>query len=71
MIKKYFKKRLELFKQNDVKGEILLNIGLGIFVNALFSITLGQVSTLIVFDTIFGIMLIIEGSILKKDITCK
>jgi len=67
----FFKKRLQLFKQRDVRGEILSNIGLGVFVNALFSITINQISILVILDLIFGIILIIEGTILKKDISCK
>ena len=67
----FFKKRIHLFKQKDVKGEILSNIGLGVFVNALFSITLNQISILVILDLFFGIILIIEGTILKKDKQCK
>jgi len=70
-MKKFFKKRMELFKEKDVRGEIFLNIGLGIFVNALFSLTQKQYSIFIMLDLFFGIMLIIEGSIMKKDVSCK
>lgn len=67
----FLKKRLSLFKDKDVRGEMLTNIGLGIFVNALFSITINQITFLVVLDLLFGIILIVEGIILKKDIKCK
>ncbi|MFY4859593.1 hypothetical protein ACOTVM_03480 [Aliarcobacter butzleri] len=70
-MKKYIKKRMSLFKEREVKGEILSNIGLGVFVNDLFSITISQISVLIVLDLLFGIILIIEGTILKKESKCK
>ncbi|WP_418180553.1 hypothetical protein ACNSOL_11495 [Aliarcobacter lanthieri] len=70
-MKKYIKKRISLFKEREVRGEILSNIGLGVFVNALFSITISQISVLIVLDLLFGIILIIEGTILKKESKCK
>ena len=70
-MKNYIKKRLALFKEREVRGEILSNIGLGVFVNALFSITINQISILIVLDILFGIILIIEGTILKKESRCK
>jgi len=57
--------------EKDVRGEILLNIGLGIFVNSLYSLTQKEISIYIVLDVIFGIMMIIEGSIMKKDNQCK
>ncbi len=65
-LSKFIKKRLRLFKDKDIKGEILSNIGLGVFVNALFSITINQISILVILDLIFGLVLIIEGTILKK-----
>lgn len=46
------------------------NIGLDIFVNALFAITLSQISILVALDLFFGIVLIIEGTILKKEHSC-
>lgn len=70
-MKNYIKKRLALFKEREVRGEILSNIGLGVFVNALFSITINQISILILLDILFGIILIIEGTILKKESRCK
>jgi len=66
MIRKFILKRLKLFKEKEVRGEILLNIGLGIFVNSLYSLTQKEVSIYIILDVFFGIMMIIEGSILKK-----
>ena len=60
-----------LFKEKDIRGEILLNIGLGIFVNSLYSLTQREISIYIILDVFFGIMMIIEGSILKKDGKCK
>jgi len=69
-MKRFVKKRLQLFKQRDIRGEILSNIGLGVFVNALFSITLNQISILVILDLFFGIILIVEGTILKKDTLC-
>ena len=71
MIEKFIIKRILLFKEKDVRGEILLNIGLGIFVNSLYSLTQKEISIYIVLDVIFGIMMIIEGSIMKKDNRCK
>lgn len=52
-MKQYIKKRIELFKEKDVRGEVLSNVGLGVFVNALFSITLNQISMLIILDLFF------------------
>ena len=71
MIRTFIKKRFELFKEKDVRGEILLNIGLGIFVNSLYSLTQKEFSVYIILDVFFGIMMIIEGSIMKKDNKCK
>lgn len=71
MIKNFMKRRFELFKEKDVRGEILLNIGLGIFVNSLYSLPQHEISVYIVLDVFFGIMMIIEGSIMKKDNQCK
>ncbi|MDX9814718.1 MAG: hypothetical protein RBS91_08690 [Sulfurimonadaceae bacterium] len=70
-MKNYIQKRISLFKEREIKGEILSNIGLGIFVNALFSITISQISILIILDILFGIILIVEGTILKKEMKCK
>jgi hypothetical protein len=71
VVKNYIQKRISLFKEREIKGEILSNIGLGIFVNALFSITISQISILIILDILFGIILIVEGTILKKEMKCK
>jgi len=67
MIKKFITKRILLFKEKDVRGEILSNIGLGIFVNSLYSLTQKEISIYIILDLFFGIMMIIEGSIMKKE----
>jgi|GEM_PF-4390890 len=70
-MKKYIEKRVTLFKDKEFQGEIVLNIGLGIFVNALFSITINQISILIILSLLYGIILIIEGTIFKKESKCK
>jgi len=67
----FFKKRLLLFREKEVKGGIIADIGIGVFANALFSLTQENYSYYIFLDIIFGIMLIVEGNLLKKDSICK
>jgi len=66
-MKRFVKKRLLLFKKQKIRGEILSNIGLGLFVNALYSLTQKEIKIYILFDIIFAIMLILEGVIMKEE----
>ncbi len=60
------KKRLMAFKDKTIRGEIILNIGLGIFINALFAITINQISVFVIVDLLLGLIIISEGAKQKE-----
>jgi len=57
--------RYQILKNPKVVGEIIADIGVGFIVNALFSITHKEIGLINILDAIIGIVLIVEGSILK------
>lgn len=51
----------------QVAGEIAKNIGLGIFVNALYGISSGTLTLFNYIDTGLGLILMISGIILERS----
>jgi len=57
--------KYQILKNPKVVGEIIADIGVGFIVNALFSITHMEIGLINVLDALIGVILIVEGSILK------
>ena len=50
----------------DIIGELIKNIGLGIFVNSLYSLTTSNLSIYNFLDLIFSLIAMISGIILER-----
>ena len=57
--------RYKLLKNPKVIGEIVSDIGIGVIVNAIFSLTHMEFNLVNFIDILLGIMMIIEGNIAK------
>ena len=57
--------RYNLLKQPKAVGEIIADIGIGFLVNAMFSITHREIDLINIVDVLIGLIMIIEGNILK------
>lgn len=56
----------QILLNKEISGEIGKNIGLGIFVNALYSISDGSIEFYNVIDIIIGLTIMIIGIILER-----
>jgi len=66
-MRQFFNKRLEALSNPKIKGDIISNIGVGLFVNALYSFSLGHFEFMNYADLITSIILVIEGAVLKEE----
>jgi len=57
--------RYQILKNPKVVGEIIADIGIGVIVNAVFSLSHMEVDVVNFMDAFLGIIMIIEGNILK------
>jgi len=57
--------RYNLLKNSKVIGEIISDIGIGVLVNAIFSLTHMEFNLVNFIDVLLGIVMIIEGNIAK------
>jgi len=57
--------RYQILKNPKVVGEIIADIGIGVIVNAVFSLSHMEFNVVNFLDTFLGIVMIIEGNILK------
>ena len=57
--------RYQILKNPKVVGEIIADIGIGVIVNAVFSLSHMEFNVVNFLDAFFGIIMIIEGNILK------
>ena len=57
--------RYNFLKNPKVIGEIIADIGIGVIVNAIFSLTHKEFSIVNFIDAFLGIIMIIEGNIAK------
>jgi len=57
--------RYHILKNPKVVGEIIADIGIGVIVNAVFSLSHMEFDIVNFLDAFFGIIMIIEGNILK------
>ena len=57
--------RYNLLKNAKVIGEIISDIGIGVLVNAIFSLTHMEFNLVNFIDVLLGIVMIIEGNIAK------
>ena len=66
-MKQFFNKRLTALSNPKIKGDIISNIGVGLFVNALYSFSLGHFEFMNYADLITSIILVVEGAVLKEE----
>ena len=57
--------RYKLLKNPKVVGEIIADIGIGVFVNAIFSLTHMEFNFVNFIDIVMGLIMIIEGNLAK------
>jgi len=57
--------RYKLLKNPKVIGEIVSDIGIGVIVNAIFSLTHMEFNFVNFIDVFLGVLMIIEGNIAK------
>jgi len=57
--------RYQILKNPKIVGEIIADIGIGVIVNAVFSLSHMEFDIVNFLDAFFGIIMIIEGNILK------
>jgi len=57
--------RYKLLKNPKVTGEIVSDIGIGVIVNAIFSLTHMEFNFVNFIDVFLGVLMIIEGNIAK------
>jgi len=57
--------RYKLLKNPKIMGEIISDIGIGVIVNAIFSLTHMEFNLVNFIDVLLGIIIIIEGNIAK------
>ena len=57
--------RYKLLKNPKVTGEIVSDIGIGVIVNAIFSLTHMEFNFINFIDVFLGVLMIIEGNIAK------
>ena len=63
----FIKKRKKALKNPKIRGDIISNIGVGLFVNALYSFSLGHFEFMNYADLVTSVILVIEGAVLKED----
>ena len=57
--------RYNLLKNPKVIGEIVSDIGIGVIVNAIFSLTHMEFNLINFVDVLLGVIMIVEGNIAK------
>jgi len=62
----FIRKRKEALKNPKIRGDIISNIGIGVFVNSLYSISFGGIDVVNFIDITISVIAIIEGSYLKE-----
>jgi hypothetical protein len=64
-----FKNKLPLVWSNkQARGDIIKNIGLGVFVNGIYGISDGTIEFFNLLDIIIGILTMLEGIIIERNI---
>jgi len=58
---------LKKLLNKEVAGELGKNIGLGIFVNALYGISSGALTLFNIFDVIIGLTIMLIGILLERS----
>jgi len=58
---------LKILLNKQVAGELGKNIGLGIFVNALYGISSGALTLFNAFDVIIGLIIMLIGILLERN----
>ena len=57
----------EIFLNKEVAGEIVKNIGLGVFINGLYGISDGSVEFFNIIDMILGVVGMLIGILLERS----
>jgi hypothetical protein len=65
-IKNYFRSRYQLLKSPKILGDIFNNIGLGVFINAIYNTSVNGIDLINFIDIMIAIFVIIESSVLKE-----
>ena len=63
----FITKRKKALQNPKIRGDIISNIGIGVFVNSLYSISFGGMDIVNFIDISVSIIAIIEGSYLKEQ----